>query len=477
MGYYKILPNEIGKGEGGSKIAQIQDLLNAAAADMETLYTAASVNKAARTFRGNNETKYVLAGDIVDEDAAALAGALVTAYVKDTSNVAGAVLSDSDGYFTMNLYPGVYDVVISKTGYTSVSYDDTTVSAAVTTFDKTLATNLAVLSTSPSGSSAQPASSIDIVFDRTLTDNSGEDDMHTNITLEQGTGVITIASSALATTTVSNDTLRLTLSGTLDEADEVTVTIPAAATVKGSNNELLADDYEFTFTNGYTYLTVASTVPTDEADDQAARTTIDVVFDVAIADNSGTAAIKDGISVLVGGVAATIASTSIEQTTIPNDTLRITMASQIDCEDQLVEVTVNSAATVATATGGVMAADLEFSFTMDTNLAVSSVSPVAGSGTSNTDTIAITFDRDIADNSGAGDIVDSIIVTNGGVPETFTNDATNIDITGAILTITLGANLGENSQTVTVTIPSAATVKGDDGALLAEDYTYSFSMV
>lgn len=477
MGYYKILPNEIGKGEGGSKMAQIQDLLNAAAADMETLYTAASVNLAARTFRGNNETKYVLAGDIVDEDAAALAGALVTAYVKDTSDVAGAVLSDSDGYFIMNLYPGVYDVVISKTGYTSVSYDDTTVSADVTTFDKTLATNLSVLSTSPTGSVAQPASSIDIVFDRTLTDNSGGDDMHTNITLEQGTGSITIASSALATTTVSNDTLRLTLSGTLDEADEVTVTIPSAATVKGSNDELLADDYEFTFTNGYTYLTVASTVPTDEADDQAARTIIDVVFDVAIADNSGDGDIKDGITVTVGGVAATIASTSIEQTTIPDDTLRITMAAQIDCEDQLVEVVVNSAATVATATGGVMETDLEFSFTMDTNLAVSSVVPVAGAGTSNTDTIAITFDRDIEDNSGANEIVDAIIVTNGGTPEIFTDDTTNIDITDAVLTITLGANLGESSQTVTVTIPSAGTVKGDDGALLAADYTYSFSMV
>jgi hypothetical protein len=473
MGYYKILPNEIGKGEGGSKIAQIQDLLNAAAADMETLYTAASVNKAARTFRGNNETKYVLAGDIVDEDAAALAGALVTAYVKDTSNVAGAVLSDSDGYFTMNLYPGVYDVVISKTGYTSVSYDDTTVSADVTTFDKTLATNLAVLSTSPSGSSAQPASSIDIVFDRTLTDNSGEDDMHTNITLEQGTGVITIASSALATTTVSNDTLRLTLSGTLDEADEVTVTIPKAATVKGSNDELLADDYEFTFTNGYTYLVPDTLTPLDTATDIGRLNSITVLYTANISDNSGDDDIADGISVEVAGVPVEIASATVDTAT-----LTITLTDYIECQGQLVEVTVNKAATVKTATGGIMENDLEFSFTMEDYLAVSSTVPVAGVGTSALTQIDIVFPVTLAFQNDAAAAAAAITVTDGGSPVTLVGgDITLEDSGGTDNVLRITTSIAEDNQTVTVIIPVVNTVKGNTkGELLEEDYVYSFTM-
>lgn len=473
--YYKVLPPEIGKGEGGGKIAELQAMINALAVDVKAAYIAGSLNDADRKFRGNDETIYSYGGTVSDPLAAGIEGVLVTAYLKDSqTNIADAVLTDSNGDYALSLYAGTYDIVMTKTGYTSVSYDDTTVSADSTAFDKTMATNLVVLSTSPVASStAQPGTIIDIVFDRALTDNSGDDDIKDDLEVTVDETPATITSGTIVTTTISNDTLRITMASSLGEDKAIAVTVGASATVKGANSELLVEDYEFAFDTGFTYLTVDTLTPLDEATDVATLNEITVLCGVNIIDASGAGAIKDGITVTVGGSPVTISDATVDTAT-----LTITLAAYIACQNQEVVVTIDKDNTISTATGGIFENDVEFSFTMNDYLAVSSVVPVAGSGTSNTDTIAITFDQNIADNSGAGEIVDSIVVTNGGVPETFTDDATNIDITDAVLTITLGANLGENGQTVTVTIPSAATVKGSTkGCLLEEDYVYSFSMV
>ncbi len=109
------------------------------------------------------------------------------------------------------------------------------------------------------------------------------------------------------------------------------------------------------------------------------------------------------------------------------------------------------------------------------NLAVESTTPETDAeDVAGTDTIVVTFDRNIADNSGEGDIEDGITVEQGG-EELSINTA---GVSDAELTITLDSAMDTDGKEVTVTIEKADTIKADDDdGLLAEDYTFGFTML
>ena len=247
---YKVVPKGLGHAEGGSNSPHLQSLFSALAKDLEALYTGASLNLAARTLRANDETKYSVTGTVSDEDADPIKGAVVAAFIKDTDDRAAWAQTAEDGTYTLPVYKGTYDLAFSKEGVMPAATADQTITEAATV-NKTMYAWLEVVETLPEAGDLDvtPTDTIVITFDKALTDNSGEGDILDGCTVEV-MGAEDWEEATISTDGVSGAELTLTLQAVLGDEKEVRVTIEAADTIKGPDDELLKDDYVFEFTTG-----------------------------------------------------------------------------------------------------------------------------------------------------------------------------------------------------------------------------------
>jgi len=247
MGDFRKIPDKIGYAEGGSRIPKLFELMNALTDDLELLFGDSDLNIARRKLRGTKEDTVEVDGTITDSISGdEVFGAEVEMAVED-GDVSLKAISNKDGEYAIDAYPGDYDFSISKVGYLTKTQESQTITVDVTK-DYVIIPYLKVLETNPEEGEEDVAVDADVVltFDRDVEFGDDEDAAKAAIIIkdEDDTeydvlGVVIV--DAVATIDVD---------GPLANGKKIIVTVPVDDSFKADSvdDAPMQDDFVLTFT-------------------------------------------------------------------------------------------------------------------------------------------------------------------------------------------------------------------------------------
>ena len=324
------------------------------------------------------------------------------------------------------------------------------------------------LSFSPADGAGSQAidTNIQITYNNTIAKGSGD------ITLRNGSASGTVLETIAVSSgnvTISGAVATINPSSDLPNGTNVYVVVPAGAfthATDGLNGETaLLDSYDFTTSN----ISAQSFSPSDGATSQSMTTNIQITFDTNIAKGSGDITLRNGSA--SGSVIETIDVTS-GAVSVSSATATINPTSDLPSGTD-VYVVVDSGCFTDTSGGGPNVAINTYNFTT-TALAISSFSPTDGSTGQNFESnIVLTFNTDIAANTGnitirsgsaSGTILETIDVTSG-----------NVSISGTQATINPSSNFPADTG-IYVVIPANAFLDTRGGGNLSEINDYNFTI-